>query len=167
MPGSNPQGKAEILKFVIANKDIRTIVDFGAGAGTYGHLLKGTMNWLRMIAVEIWEPYIKKFNLSELYDEVICADIRTANLPLADLAILGDIIEHFPKEEAKAVFRRIDEAYRHVVLSMPPVDALHGPECGNPHEAHRSLWTVAEIFDMVGEKYKIRIYEEPLVVCIK
>jgi hypothetical protein len=95
------------------------------------------------------------------------ADIRTMPLPDADCAIIGDIIEHFDKEEAKAVFKRIDEKYPHVILSMPPVDTLHGGECGNPHEAHKSLWTVKEIFEMCGDKYKIKIHTPPLVVCIK
>lgn len=167
MPGSNPQGKAKILEFVIANEDIKTIVDFGAGSGTYAHLLKGTMNWLKMIAVEVWAPYVAKFGLFKLYDQVIVDDIRIVNLPLADCAILGDIIEHFDKEEAKKVFKRVNEAYRHVILSMPPVDSLHGEQCGNPHEAHKSYWTVEEIFEMTGPEYQIKFYEPPLVVCIK
>lgn len=167
MPTSNPEGKPYILQYLIDHEEINTFVDFGAGHGTYAHLIKGLMPKKTMIGIDIWQDNIDYLNEKKLYDIVKKGDIRDIKLPPADCAILGDIIEHFEKEEAKLVFNRINHAYKHVILSMPPVDTLHGPECGNPDEAHKSLWTVEEIYNMCGKDYEIKIYTPPLVVCIK
>lgn len=167
MPGSNPQGKARVLDFVVKHEEIKKIVDFGAGQGIYGHLLKGTMPWLKMTAVEIWEPYITKYGLWHLYDDIIKADICNLDWPDADMAIFGDVLEHMEKDEAVETIMRAIQKYPHIVISIPIADKLQGPECGNPYECHKYLWQIDELKRMFGAVFPIIEFEQPLLIMIK
>lgn len=111
----------------------QTILDIGAGAGmwrrSYPH---GT--WT---AVEIWEPYVERFALRNLYDNVIVGDAQHVDLggPY-DLAIAGDVLEH--TLDPLALFNRLREVASWVLVQIPvihwPQDAVEG----NPYEVHIS-----------------------------
>jgi hypothetical protein len=167
MPGSNPQGKPDILEFVIKHEDIKTIVDFGAGQGIYCNLIKGVMPHIKMIAVEIWKPYIEKYKLNERYDQVNNSNILTDEWPEADMAIFGDVLEHMEMQEAIGTVESALQKYRHVAISIPIADTLQGPECGNPYEEHKYLWTMDELNQIFGPKFLFRKYDPPLIIMIK
>lgn len=121
-----PQALAEI-----ASLSPRTILDIGAGAGTWRRLHPHG----RWTAVEVWEPYVDRYGLRSLYDDVIVGDARTVDLggPY-DLAIAGDVLEHVP--DPLALFQRLRGVADHVVVQIPVVHWPQGEVDGNPHEAH-------------------------------
>ena len=62
MPISSEKGKSVIKDWFAEQTDIDTIVDLGPGTGTYPKLLG---NKYTFKAVEIWGPYVEKFNLKK------------------------------------------------------------------------------------------------------
>jgi 2-polyprenyl-3-methyl-5-hydroxy-6-metoxy-1,4-benzoquinol methylase len=103
------EGKYETMMWI---NDIKpdTILDVGAGAGMYKLLIE------RMVleraqpktvdAIEIWEPYVKEFELEKLYNNVYTQDVRSWENWNYDLVIFGDVLEHMSKEDAIEVWER-------------------------------------------------------------
>lgn len=143
MPGSVINCKAEIKDWILKRTDIFNIVDVGAGSGTYFELLAYNKIY-KWTAVEIFQPYVKKFNLSGKYNKVIVGDISKINLPDGDLIIFGDVLEHLEKEEALRVLNKALGKYKHVVVSIPIDGRSSKIHFGNEYEAHLSKWTYEE-----------------------
>jgi len=127
------------------------ILDIGCGQGTYKNLfadneLVSTCNWT---AVEVWEPYIKKFNLAEKYNRVINQDARNLDwscLGSWDLIFMGDVLEHMTKEESQQL---VDTALNHtrwILISIPIVYLPQGADHGNQYEIHvKPDWSDQEV----------------------
>lgn len=142
MPASSPLGKSIIKDWFSKQNKIKSIVDVGAGEGTYRKLLGGDYRWT---AYEVWEPYIHRFDLRLAYDEVVNADIRDISPNPADCIIFGDILEHMPKADVKKVLKMAFDRFPHVVISIP-VGVYEQDEIeGNPFEKHQSTWDMLEI----------------------
>jgi len=77
--------------------------DIGIGAGKYGEIIKKIYPNAKLKGIEIDSEYINKFNLSEIYDEIIHGDIKDYinknSGSMTDVVIVGDIIEHLLKSE--------------------------------------------------------------------
>jgi trans-aconitate methyltransferase len=141
MPYSSGQGKMWLLTR-IRDLQPRSILDIGAGSGTYWDLLGSYLPACRFTAVEVHEPYVAQFRLREKYNEVIIGDARSVELPEADVVILGDVLEHMRFGEAKALWTRCRQAAQTAVfLSLPIVEWPQGPVDGNEHEAHVHHWS--------------------------
>ena len=135
MPISSREGKDWTRARVEALGPV-TVLDVGAGAGTYATLLAGT-GVTHLTALEVFEPYLERYGLAELYDEVVLGDARTTELPAADVVILGDVAEHMTREEARDLWDRAGRAARRAVyLSIPIVDYPQGALEHNDHEVH-------------------------------
>lgn len=150
MPGSQINGKSEIREWINSKSDIKVIIDVGCGEGTYPKLLG---NKYEYIGIEIWEPYVEKFGLQDLYKEIILSDVRLCSLPEGDCIIFGDILEHLPKKDALKVLTEAGEKYKHLVLSIPismkKGEIVSGKiHYGNPNEAHVSSWLFVELEKM-------------------
>ena len=167
MAYSLPEGKVLIARWIKHHPDIKSVVDLGAGSGTYYKLLKNIRPDLFFTAVEIWMPNIIEFELEKKYDTVIIGDIRNMEFPDADCCIAGDILEHLEKKDTIRVFKKLDKKYKYVIISMPL--NMPGEEAflGNPHERHLSMWTFNEICGLIGGKYKIQKKYQKLGVFIK
>ena len=135
MPISSPEGKDWTLSRIRALAP-GTVLDVGAGAGTYARLLADDRPE-RLIALEVFEPYVERYGLTELYDEVLLGDARTTPLPEADVVVLGDVAEHMTIGEAQDLWRRAAAAARQAVyLSIPIVHYPQGALEHNDHEVH-------------------------------
>lgn len=170
-------GKQQILEwFTLHESSIKTILDIGAGSGTYINLIKYANQicvnsyW---IGIEIWSPYIELYNLYNLYDKIINQDVRTLNwdnVPNIDVTIAGDVLEHMTKEEAIILVDKILQKSKYLVISIP---ICHMPQTSedysNPYEAHvKDNWSHTEVietwtnyivnFFVRGKKSKIGIY---------
>lgn len=143
MPGSVKHGKDKIKEW-INSKNIKTIVDVGAGSATYPKLLG---NKYKYIAIEIWEPYVKQWNLHKYYDEIIIADVssRMMKWPKADCIIFGDVLEHIEKKRAFETLKEASVFYKHVVVSIPLDHYPAEIHYGNEYEAHLSEWGFQEM----------------------
>lgn len=155
MPSSVRHGKQEIKQFVQAQTDIRTIVDVGVGSGTYRYLLGKNYYW---IGIEIFQPYILKFGLQDVYQQIIVGDISEVELPQADCIIFGDVLEHLPKSKALEVLRSALVKYKHVVVSIPIGHYPGQIHYGNENEAHISEWEIKDIQQLTAwkEEYFIK-----------
>src|SRR6185503_14037275 len=101
---------------------------------TYAHVLAGLA--LTMDAVEIWRPYIRRYDLHRLYRRVLHKDIREHNIFAYDLVIFGDVLEHMTRLEALACWLKARQQARYVMMSVPIIHYPQGASHGNPYEEH-------------------------------
>lgn len=133
MPYSFTYFKNEIKDWFIKNVPTsKRILDVGPGIGTYSELLRSL--GYRMDAVEIYEPYIDKYELRDKYDNVFVGDITTFDISDYDFIILGDVLEHIPAEAAIELIRKITE--KKECLVAIPYEMEQGEHEGNVHETH-------------------------------
>lgn len=129
------------------------VVDLGAGAGLWRHHAQAlsirAKHWL---AVEVWLPNVKRFNLRERYDAVRVADFRRIKYGRYPgcAFIFGDVLEHLSREDALDVIRRA-ASMGSVVIVMPfhpSSSAEQGPgEDGNEYERHLYVWQWLELLE--------------------
>lgn len=145
MPYSDPSLKQWSLDFYKSRLP-RTVVDVGAGSGTYANLMR-SHHACKWTAVEAWGPYVDQFGLAELYDKVIVADARylSGDVFMVDMVILGDVIEHMPKLDAVCTVGKIKGLADSVIASIPVGDWPQGAVGGVPTEVHMATWELPEI----------------------
>lgn len=134
MPWSNPENQRWVLNKV-AKLQPKTVLDIGAGSGTYAKLLRPYID-ARFVAIEIFEPYIDTYKLNELYDEVWREDVRKYTSLQADLIIFGDVLEHMTQEEAVKVWNVARAGCSSAIISVPIVHYPQGEWFDNPYEVH-------------------------------
>lgn len=134
MPYSSDSGKQHI-KNILSRVKKDTVLDIGAGSGTYAKLLPDSL----VTGIEIFEPYVEEFKLPELYKKLIVGDAREIDysaLGRFDVAIAGDVLEHMTVEEAKTLVEKLRSIADTVIVSIPIGFYPQGEYNGNPHEAH-------------------------------
>ncbi len=118
----------------------------GAGAGTARGFYEPHFPGAYWTAIEIWEPYVEAFGLTQKYDKVIVHDVRRmAKLPDADLYIFGDVLEHMLPDEATDLWGRARIISCHLVINLPVLPYPQGPWEGNPYEEHVAQWTMESV----------------------
>jgi hypothetical protein len=116
-----------------------TVIDVGPGCGTYARLFRARHHG-HWTALEVHAPYVDRYQLGDLYDEVLIRDMRDG-IPAADLAIFGDVIEHVPFDDGAEVIRQAKRNCGAVLVSIPLGRYDQGPIDGNRHETHLATWT--------------------------
>lgn len=145
MPFSSDLCKAEIKNW-LRELHPGTVLDVGAGSGTYSRLFRHILPWATWTAVEVHAPYVERFQLRQRYDEVLIANALDLELgaadPLYDVVLLGDVLEHLTEVDAARLLRNAGRwAGRGVIASVPLGHCPQGPSEGNEHERHVSEWT--------------------------
>lgn len=147
---SHPEGKDWALRMVQAYAPV-SILDIGAGSGTYSRLWRDRLPAdVRWTALEVHAPYIERYRLHDLYDEVMIADARDGLVP-ADLALLGDVVEHMAMDDGRALLRAAMACCHALVVSIPLGRYDQGPIDGNDHETHHATWEHADVIDVLGD----------------
>lgn len=99
-------------------------------------------------AVEVWEPYVQKYDLLVRYNVVYLSDIRewtSEQFSEYDAVIFGDVLEHMTKEEAVRVWDTASSA-THAAICIPIVFYAQGHLDDNPYEEHiKPDWTHNEV----------------------
>ena len=124
----------------IAIVNPKKFVDFGAGDGFYGKLVKYLFPECNTTGIEVEESYVEKFKLVEVYDELVVGDIRDfINSHPADngydLAIFGDVIEHLEEDEAKKIIKAASDLFPYTIINSPL--GFIGQPSDIPSEIHR------------------------------
>lgn len=134
MPYSFDYYKQEIKEFMIKTvpPNMR-ILDVGAGNGTYARLLRENFEYLD--ALEVFVPYIEKFNLKEQYKKVYKGNIINFPIDFHDFFIFGDVLEHLDIFEAQRIIREITEAKKGCLVAVPYM-MEQGIHEDNPAEIH-------------------------------
>lgn len=149
MPYSSESGKDHIRRVVERVRNER-ILDIGCGSGTYAKMFPEA----HFVGVEVWEPYVEQFGLNELYETIVIADARSVNYSRFgrfDIAFLGDVLEHMPKEDAKKLFDQVRSIASTVIVSIPIGYYPQEEFQGNPYEAHvTDNWSVDDVIDTFG-----------------
>jgi len=147
MPYSDAEGKDAALAWYEEIQP-RTVIDIGAGSGTYARAVRGNSAWKgRWTALEAWEPYVDRFDLKELYNGVVVANAR--RLPPSfyrvDLVIAGDVLEHMPRPDAVRLIDQVRTYAAHLIVSVPVLHLDQGAVFGNPYETHVDHWTADQM----------------------
>jgi len=137
MPTSYPLYKDSIRNWVLQNIPLDAkILDIGAGCGTYSDLLRGY--GYKIDAVEIWKPYIDKYELKKKYDVVYHKNILAIDFVILDkydFFILGDVLEHLTAEEGKSLILFLKQNNKKYIVAVP-YQMEQGEHEGNTHETH-------------------------------
>ena len=102
----------------------KKIVDFGAGDGFYGKLLKYLLPECCVVGVEIETSYPEKFGLANIYDELFVCSLEDFISGIIsdndyDLAIFGDVLEHLEEDSAKEVIKKAVSLFPHIIINSP------------------------------------------------
>lgn len=134
MPFSSPKYKMAIRKFFEKSVPPSTqILDVGPGMGQYGHLLKDL--GYTIDAVEIFEPYIERYNLKEKYNNIYIDNIMNFDFSKYSILILGDILEHLSIEDAHKLLNKITKNKQKCIVCVP-YELEQGEAYGNIYETH-------------------------------
>lgn len=149
MAGVSDTENKDIAKQWIDELEPKTVLDIGAGEGTYAKLAKNGNHWT---AIEVFAPYINMFGLKELYEEVIVADVRYVDFEKIgdefDLIIAADMLEHMTKQQAKDVIYDLLDHCKHLLICFPiEHQEQHAGDEGNDFETHIDHWADDEMSD--------------------
>ena len=137
MPTSYPLYKDSVRNWFLQNVPLdTTILDIGAGCGTYSDLIRGY--GYKMDAVEIWEPYINQYGLKNKYGWVYEENVLKMPLDVLgayDFYILGDVLEHLSVEDAQWLMNFLKIKGKQYLVAVPYV-MEQGEYEGNIHETH-------------------------------
>jgi len=159
VPSSFPESIPYLIQFIRKNRpDFKSVLDVGLGFGKGGFLLREyfdvsqyqrfqPQDWkIKIVGVEIFKDYISDLQ-KMIYNKIIIGDIFKVlpNLGKFDIALLNDIIEHFPKEGG---LRLIKEVFNHAddIFITTPYGFFEHPARGkNKHEEHKSGWKIEDL----------------------
>lgn len=144
----------------------RRILDIGPGYGKWGFLVREALDFMpgrvdqsewqvRIDGIDAF-PY-KSPLLDWVYDSVRVGGALDAidDLRGYDLVILGDVIEHFEKEDGLRLLGALLKWNRNALIATP-LDFYQQEIAGNPFEQHLSVWTQDDFerwdydYDVVG-----------------
>jgi hypothetical protein len=143
VPTSHPESRQVVRDYVESLSPMpRSVVDVGAGEGTYFDLLHSVLPGAHFSAIEIWAPYVEQYGLEAKYHEVLVGDLGHVDLGkwAPDLVIFGDVLEHLPFAQATAKWIEAGAA-KHRIAVVPLGWYPQGSINGNPHETHLAMYT--------------------------
>ncbi|MFH1691145.1 MAG: radical SAM protein [Candidatus Omnitrophota bacterium] len=121
----------------------RTVIDFGAGKGKYGFLLRSSLSERFFIAaVEIYKPLYKILSEIKIYNSVSHCDLLKwlkNNKKIYDVAIFGDVLEHLDKEKIKLALKMACTQFKFLIIIAPLNDSSQDEIIGgNKYSIHKS-----------------------------
>lgn len=162
MPLSNPDHISTVLHFAQACRP-KSILDVGIGTGSYGLLLRQSLDigygrvqpaeWqVEITGVEIFENYHNPV-WDYAYTSVILGDVRQIlpKLKNYDLVLCNDVLEHFPREEARTIAKALVCHCGTLIATTPNREYPQGAWGGNEAETHHSLLDRTDFTGLVAE----------------
>lgn len=152
-----------IVNKILSNPN-QIVLDVGAGEGKWGKILKSKVN--RIDGIEVWKPYIDKYELSLYYDTLYNVDIRKFVYDKKyNIAILGDVLEHLLEDDAILFLNKLKEMVDVIFLTIPVTVCIQdGNLIGNPFETHHYHWSDKEIrFDLGFTLLNVSVNDNGLV----
>ena len=126
-----------------------SVLDVGVGVGTYSILMRQENIFIPKIdGIEVWEPYIEKYDLNSKYNNIFNVDAREWKNWKYDLVIFGDVLEHMSKKEALAIWKKVSKNAKYAIISIPIIHCPQGDAENNPFEEHiKDDWTTKEVLE--------------------
>lgn len=166
MPGNWGYLKNETYSYFSQNFDKnKSVLDLGCGHGFYKKLLGDyfTGPWH---AVEIWEPYIKEYELNSLYDKVFNENLLTFDFEYYDIIIMGDVLEHLTREDGATIIKKLKDKCEELFVVVP-YNLPQSTVFGNVYETHlqedlnddimSEFYPDLELVSVDGKELKIRV----------
>lgn len=176
MPLSIWLGMEDTLQAIVERRPA-SVLDAGTGFGLWGMLLRQYLDvWSGRIQPEQWTTRIDGIEIDgrrvqpharHLYTEILLGDIRTIVPRRAaelryDVILFGDVIEHLPKEDGRALLdAAIPLAGQLVVVRIPLGEGWRREGRDEP-DHHRSQWYASDFdgyacvvhrYDFLGNPY--------------
>jgi len=143
-----------------------SVLDIGVGYGKWGFLAREYTDInAHRYTPETWQVCIEGIEAfpdyatpmySYIYNTIHYGDALTLlpTLGSYDLVIIGDVIEHFSKEDGQRLLSLLRERTKYILLSSPTV-FFEQELFDNPFEMHKSLWTVKDFaeYDFDYDEY--------------
>lgn len=160
MPTSPYTHLTTIVEFLIATRPT-SLLDIGLGNGKLGFIARDLLDvmlgergkfkkddWKTKIdGIEIFADYIQDHQRA-IYDEIFIGNAFDVidTLGTYDMIVLGDVLEHFEKSQARQFFDKcITHCNRHIILCLPLGEKwTQSAIYGNPYEQHLSFWSFEE-----------------------
>jgi SAM-dependent methyltransferase len=130
-------------------KDCATILDLGCGEDS--PVQYGSSGY--RVGVDIFLPSLQKARAFGTHHAYVRADLRhmAFRSRSVDIVVLGDVVEHLTKEDARPLLAEAERIARRKVLVATPNGYLQHQRqwvAQNPFAAHLSGWTVREFTSM-------------------
>jgi hypothetical protein len=178
MPVSLWLGMEDALQ-AITDRRPASVLDAGTGFGLWGMLLRQYLDvWSGRIEREQWTTRIDGIEIDErriqphhrhLYTEILVGDIRTVVPRRAaeqsyDVIIFGDVIEHLPKADGRALLDAAAALAGEIVLLRIPLGDGWRREGREEPDHHRSQWYLGDFegypctirqYDFIGNAYAL------------
>jgi SAM-dependent methyltransferase len=107
----------QILEAVLASRDIATVVDAGCGDWQFSRLV----DWSGKdyVGVDIVPEVVAgdRESFGSEHVEFMVGDIRTAELPAADLLVCKDVLQHWDVPSVRAFLDRNLKGYRYALVT--------------------------------------------------
>lgn len=120
-----------------------TIVDFGAGGGKYGCLLRETLGRSpKITAVDGFPATAEALRQNKDYDTVDCMLIHdwfANNTIHRNLAIFGDVLEHLTRREIFWTLKQAMHWFDEIIVVVPLFHVHQDTVYGNELETHRAF----------------------------
>ena len=167
MPTSQHYQIPKLLDVIIAVNPA-SLLDIGVGFGKYGFLAREYLelwdgredykNFTRRIdGIEVYKKYLTPVH-DYIYDHIYIGNALEVVPKLKDrydLIMIIDVLEHFEKEDGKALLKQLLRKGRGVLVSVPKDIGDQGEVFGNVHETHHAEWDKSD-FAAIAPSYFIQ-----------
>ena len=128
------------------------MLDIGAGDGKWARVLGSHIR--EIDAVEIFEPYIERYNLKELYNKVHLGNFLEYEFDHYDLVVMGDVFEHVTQEDAFNWLTKVREKVLDLIIVVPfeyrqDWDGVYENVYGHHHQPDLTPMNMLERYPML------------------
>jgi len=134
-----------ILEKQLSTIQPKSIVDFGAGAGKNGELVRKVLGKsIYIMAVEGHDITAKMLCERGLYNEIysgLISDWLIENTNIYDLALFGDVLEHLKPRDIHKVIKECYKYFKNIIVVCPLHSIFNEDRINNPLEDHKTYIT--------------------------
>ena len=130
-----------------------TILDIGGGDGKWGYVLGEYFQ--NIDCVEIFEPYLERYNLKEIYREVFLGNFLDFDFEYYDVIVMGDVFEHVTQEQATEWLNKVKDKCGELIIIVPfeyrqDWDGVYENIYGHHHQPDLTPQNMVERYPMLS-----------------
>lgn len=139
----------------------RSVLDVGCGDNSPLRRVKKTFY---SEGIDIYRPSIIKSKKNKIHDAYIIGSIENIEKYYKnksfDAVIAMDVIEHFEKNDALKLLKKMEKIARKKVIILTPNGFLDQGHYGNnPHQDHKSGWLVKDLQSLGYKVFGLRSFK--------
>lgn len=150
----------DVAKLQLKRISPASVIDFGAGLGKYGLMVREVLGKNVMISgIEIFKKSVEWLESEGIYNDVENIDlVDWYDGKKYDLGIFGDVLEHLEYEDIKSILKnhKNAETFKNIMIILPLGDCPQDSCGGNEAERHKCI--ISEVLlteDLRDIGYKI------------